>query len=507
MSATATVTVSPETKRRGSWVPTRRKSECLVDISIDRHFEAKTYTSGSTVAGTVTLSPQTNTTFDAFEVIFTGSETAFVQTFHQSSMPKSGHKFLLLRMPIPQSALPESGVLQAGNTYAIPFSFVIPYQLPSAACRHQDPIIRERHLQLPPTVGSWEHDDMAVHTINVTYAVEARAMVHSDKKGKLPALQRTHPVKVIPFYPEQPPLHILPGNPRFTLSQERSIRKDMLSSKLGYLRATTRQPDPVTISPDKLQPSDCSVSVDLEFWPTSKKATPPEMYAKSATIKASTYYSTGHVGFLPDQHNYPSVMPNPILSFVLDESATVNPSQELVWESTSEPSPTDSRRGSENSNADDQVPQVSSRRGSKASIFDISSRRGSRASVFDIGSRRGSKCSDSQGGSRRGSKSSDIMQTEPPRHTATLPISVTLPSPDHKILLPTFYSCLISRTYILEIVLASRTHGSSFTLRVPLQIAVDGRNETEIDSIPTYEQVQAGQALDERLPTYEITIR
>ncbi|KAF4997965.1 hypothetical protein FGRMN_3485 [Fusarium graminum] len=462
------VAIAPEPpKRRVSWVPTRRKSECPLDVSIDRHFEAKIYTSGSTITGSVSMSPQTNLTVDAFEIHFTGSATTLIQMFHQGTTPKSGHKFLILRMPIPESALPPSGVLQAGKTYEVPFSFVIPYQLPSAACKHRNPVIRERHLQLPPTVGAWEHDDMAVHTVAINYGINARALFKSDK-GKPIILERTHAVKVMPFLPEQPPLHIVPGNPRFTLSQEKAIRKDILSSKIGFIRASTFQPNPVIISADKLQPSECSLSIDLEFWPTAKKAVPPQMYVKSASIKASTYYSTGHLSFLPDQHSFPHVMPNPILSFVLDESAEVNQSPKLEWQAFSEsfyaPS---SRRGSENSNLSDETSPTSS---------------------------------------RRGSKSSDIIRTESPKHTATLPVSIILPSPDNKILLPTFYSCLISRTYILEVVLASRTHGSSFALRLPLQIAVEGHNEMGVNHVPTYEQVQANQDLYDILPTYEIAM-
>jgi len=282
-------------------------------------------------------------------------------------------------------------------------------------------------------------------------------------KGKSMSLERTHPVKVMPFLPEQPPLHIVRGNPRYVLSQEKTIRKDILSSKLGFIRASTRQPDPVIITADKLQPSDCSLNIDLEFWPNGKKS-PPEIYAKSAAIKASTYYSTGHMSFLPDQHNFPSIMPNPILSFVLDENATVSSSPKPIWETRSSSStPSVSRRGSENSDVGDEPPRTTS---------------------------------------RRGSKSSDIIKTEAPRYTATLPISITLPSPDNKILLPTFYSCLISRTYILEVVLASRTHGSSFTLRLPLQITVEGQGEVGVNHVPTYEQVQANQDLFDTLPTY-----
>ncbi|RGP77189.1 hypothetical protein FLONG3_4704 [Fusarium longipes] len=459
---TPNISIAPESKRRGSWVPIRRKSECPLDVSIDRHFEAKIYTSGSTITGSVSLSPQANLTVDAFEIVFTGSSSTIVQMLHQGSTPKSAHKFLLLRMPIPESALPENGVLEAGYSYQVPFSFVIPYQLPSAACKHRDPTIRERHLQLPPTIGSWEHDDMAVHTISINYAVEARGTFMTGK-GKPMTLEQTHPVKVMPFLPENPPLHIVPGNPRYVLSQEKTIRKDILSSKLGFIRASTRQPDPVVITADKLQPSNCSLNIDLEFWPNGKKE-PPEIYAKSAAIKASTYYSTGHMSFLPDQHNFPGIMPNPILSFVLDENATVSSSPRPIWETASTSStPSVSRRGSENSEVGDGPPRITS---------------------------------------RRGSKSSDIIRTEAPRYTASLPIAITLPSPDNKILLPTFYSCLISRTYILEVVLASRAHGSSFTLRLPLQVTVEGQEETGVNHVPTYEQVQANQDLFDTLPTY-----
>ncbi|KNB16426.1 hypothetical protein FOXG_21668 [Fusarium oxysporum f. sp. lycopersici 4287] len=223
-----------ETKRRGSWVPTRRKPECPLEISIDKHFEAKIYTSGSIVAGTVSIMPQTNLTFDTFEITFTGAASTLVEMFHQGTMPKE--------------------------------------------------------------VSSCQSNAVSPGTATPA---------HCPRKCSVHAIQ------------------------------EKSIRKDILSSKLGYIRASARQPKPVVISANKLQPSNCQLSVDLEFWPTSKKAAPPEICGKSAAIKASTYYSTGHISFLPDQHNNPSVTPNPILSFVLDENATVNQALMLVWEPVS----------------------------------------------------------------------------------------------------------------------------------------------------------------------------
>ncbi|KAH7489980.1 hypothetical protein FOMA001_g3881 [Fusarium oxysporum f. sp. matthiolae] len=452
--------LSAETKGKGSWIPLRRKPECPLDISIDRHFQAKAYTSGSTVTGCVTLAPQVDLTFESFEVLFKGTASTMIQLLNQGSMPKSSHRFLQLKMPSAEASLPNSRTLREGHTYTVPFSFIIPYQLPSAACKHRSLLIRERHLQLPPSTGTWAYEDLTIQSLSVQYAVEARVILRTEKKGKQITLERCHSIKLMPFLPEQPPLHTSPGNSRYILTQEGSIRKDMLSSKLGYLKATTSQPDPVIISAGSLQPSSCSTVIDLEFRPTSHKSTPPQIYAKSASIQASTYYSTGHIGFLPDQHTYPSVVPNPILCFVLKEGAVVNESQQSVWEQQPASAPAGSSQGdSGNLSHNDEPHQLSSR--------------------------------------------SDLAETGSPRYTATLNLSITLPGPDKKILLPTFHSCLISRTYILEIVLATGSHLSSMALRLPIQIAVEGCHRTVAQGIPTYEQVQAEQGLGDLLPTYE----
>ncbi|KAM0426462.1 hypothetical protein ACHAPT_008153 [Fusarium lateritium] len=459
-------------KPRGrSWVSSLGKGDSPIEISLDRHFESKVYTSGSSVTGCVTITPQTDLSFESLEVVFTGSTSTLVQML-QREAPRATHNFLELKMPIPEESLPESGVLMAGLPYTLPFSFVIPYQLPSAACKNRNPVIRDRHLQPPPTIGSWEHDDLALHTITVDYAVKAKITLKDkiDKKGKPEAIQTRHLVKVMPFFPEQPPLHIHPANPNYQLSQEKLVRKDLLSAKIGHLRVTAVQPDPVVLSADKLQPSETVVPIELEFWPASSKAAPPEVYAKAVSLQASTHYSTGHIDFLPDQHRHPTGVPNPILTYFIEDAVVLNKQEKLAWEQ--HPSSGEaSRRGSEYSNESQESAGASSNR------------------------------------SRRSSRSDDIIKTAPIKHKATLMVPFTLPSPDKKVLLPTFFSCIVSRTYTIRVILTTGPHGSSLALTLPLQIAVERCNTPQVDGIPHYTQIDAEQDVgDYVLPPYEVEL-
>ncbi|KAJ4325912.1 hypothetical protein N0V84_003298 [Fusarium piperis] len=457
--------------RERSWMASLVKPDAPIEISINRHFESKVYTSGSFVTGSVTITPQTDLSFETLEVVFAGSTTALVQML-QREAPRATHTFLELKMPIHEDSLPESRVLLAGLPYTIPFSFVIPYQLPSASCRNRNPVIRDRHLQLPPTIGSWEHDDLAIHSVTVEYAVKAKITLKNkvDKKGKPETMQARHPIKVMPFFPEQPPLHIHPANPNYRLSQEKLVRKDLLSAKIGHLRVTAVQPDPVVLSADKLEPSEASVAVELEFWPASSKAAPPEVYAKAASLQASTHYSTGHINFLPDQHKHPMGVLNPTLTYFIDDAVVLNKQETLEWEQHPS-SGENSRRGSEYSNNSQESAGTSSSR------------------------------------SRRSSRSDDIIKTASIKHRAKLVVPFTLPGPDRKIFLPTFFSCLVSRTYTIRIILTTGPHGSSLALTLPLQITVEGCNSPQLDGIPHYTQIDGEQDVgDYILPPYEVDL-
>ncbi|KAF4980560.1 hypothetical protein FZEAL_3455 [Fusarium zealandicum] len=457
-------------KSRASWIPTFAKRDCPFEIKIDRHFESKVYTSGSAVSGSLTVTPPGDMSFAAFDVVFTGASSTVVQML-QGDLPPSRHTFLELKMPSPQDALPPS--LEAGRPYTVPFSFVIPYQLPSASCKHRNPAVHDRHLQLPPTVGGWERDDLTVHSVQIGYAVKARAVLEGKKNGKPVTIQNSHPIKVMPFLTEQPPLHINPRSTMYRMSQEKMVRKDLVSSKMGYLSAMATQPDPIILSADKLEASTSFIRVDLDFIPTSSKIRPPEIHARSAHIQALTTYSSGHIGFLPDQNPRPLIMTHPILPFFISKEISLSKPWNLAWRQQIGPlSASSSRRASETTSDGSEMGEG-----------------------LDMAM------------PRRGSKSDDLIKSGSTKHTATLKIPFTLPCPEKKVFLPTFHTCLLSRTYTLHLVLTVGSHGSSLSLTIPVQVAVEGRNIPPESGLPTFAQVEMNEEFEvEMLPAYEVVV-
>ncbi|KAF4952442.1 hypothetical protein FSARC_12637 [Fusarium sarcochroum] len=285
-----------------SWLPSRTKRNPLLVIQIDGHFQSKIYTSGSTVSGCVTISAQSYVPYQAVQVVLRGMTSTSSHAL-QYSDPLTTHTFLKINMPVSETFLPVTRILEAGQSYRIPFIFVIPHQLSSTACQHRSMAVWERHLQLPPTMGSWEYDDLAGDSVQVEYAVIARLVLPKDKDGKDRYLENTHSLKVIPQLPEHPPLHVSPSNAGYCLSRSKTIRKNLVGTKMGWVIASAAQPNPIALCHDKLQSSESQILVHLAFTPTSNSHTPPDIRVKSATIDIFTDYWLGSTGYLPDQHD------------------------------------------------------------------------------------------------------------------------------------------------------------------------------------------------------------
>ncbi|KAM5344258.1 hypothetical protein ACJ41O_012795 [Fusarium nematophilum] len=454
-------------------VSSRSKRDSLFDIKIDRHFQSKVYTSGSGVSGCVTIAPQSDLPFRALEVILTGATSTHVHML-QHDVPPQSYTFLQLDMPIPEDILPQSRVLEAGSSYIIPFAFVIPHQLPSASCKHRSAVVHDRHLRLPPTIGTWEHDDLTIHSVRVDYAVRVRLVTGTTKDGKPKSIESRHKIRVLPLVPEEPPLLLSPGNPMYRFSDDKLVRKDLISSKVGHLKASTTQPDPVVLSVDKLQTSSSSMIVHLEFTPTSATPTPPNIQARSATIQAITHYSLGHIGYLPDQHRRPPITDSPTLPFFMHNEMDLNQPGKLVWEK---------RQGL--------YSMDSSRRSSEATNYS-QERAESLPSTESSWSSRGD----------------DIVEVKPATYRATLVIPFSLPTAGKKLFLPTFYSCLVCRNYTIRLTLGVGSHGTTLSLTVPLQIAAGDYSLSPTTHLPDYTPLAQHQNLDnDTLPAYEHVVQ
>ncbi|KAJ3547602.1 hypothetical protein NM208_g1446 [Fusarium decemcellulare] len=391
---------------RSSWVPSFTKRDDCIEISIDNHFQSKVYTSGSVISGCVTISPQRPLAFESVEITFNGMATTQIAMIHRDA--PSSHTFLQLNAALDENALPDVRIFGPGEQYNLPFAFLIPHRLPSASCKyHPDTVVHERHTHLPPTVSSGEHPD-APYIAQVEYLVTARIITKPQKNGKPKPLEKVHPIRILPLIPEQQ-LHVNPNNATYHLIQEREISRDLLSHQIGHLIATLTRIDPIILSVDTFETSGSSVTVNLEFDPTSSEVIPPNIRAKSAHVEVVTHYSLGHIGYLPDQESRPAgtVMNSPVLRYFDSNEWVIKDPGESKWD-----------------HASDQY---------------------------------------------QNSRGRDTVTNGSARRQATLTVQLEPPA-ERKLLVPTFHSCRISRAYTLRLVLDAVGFRAALALVVPLQV-------------------------------------
>ncbi|KAF5989852.1 hypothetical protein FBULB1_476 [Fusarium bulbicola] len=425
-------------------LPSWSKENPILEINIDGHYESRVYTFGSTISGFVTLTAHNQLPFQSLQIDLRGITSTCGHAF-QYGTPFKTHVFMQLQMPISPSALPVNRSFEPGQSYHVPFQFVIPEQLSSTACNHQNKAVRERHLQLPPTMGSWDRDDLAGGSANVGYMIRARLVLGKKKRGEEQYLDQSRSVKVIPALPEQPPLHISSDNSEYCLSRSKTIRKGVIGSKIGVIRVSATQPDPILLCLDGLSASWSQIPIDLQYTPMSTSPEPPEVQIKSATIEAFTNFWLGIDGYLPDHHQKPSNSVAPTAPWSSSHAIVLRGKQMVNWQEDHQivSEKESERRSSEplHLTRDCAKPHFESRSASCASYWDCGSSK-SRA------------------------------------YKASISQSFELPT-GKSVFLPTFYSCLISRTYRIRVTLAIGAYGSTISLVIPLQVAVNGFDNTQ----------------------------
>ena len=89
---------------------------------------------------------------------FIGTCYTFVErltaTPSSSGRMEATHRFLTLKQPIDEAALPRRE-LAAGKSYTFPFTFTVPDQLLPKSCSHtvSSDFLRQNHLTPPPSMG------------------------------------------------------------------------------------------------------------------------------------------------------------------------------------------------------------------------------------------------------------------------------------------------------------------------------------------------------------------
>lgn len=426
-----------------------------MDVQIDQHWTAKAYTSGAPIVGKVIVTPTRDVAFDEFEICFTGISYTRVDFVNQYAT-YSNRTFMRLRMPLRASDFPSPRVFQAGNTYTIPFHFVVPHQLTLDACTHEcdHPATRDHHLRLPPSVGYWEFNDQAPEMVRIEYAVTARAFRTTPEEGKTMPLEGQQLIKVLPSLPEDAPLDITAKDERYNLSKTKGIRKNIFSAKGGKVTATAAQPSAIMMSGNGLHMSESTMRINLAFDAANTDTAPPKINSVNAKLHSTTFFSSAPYNGLPNLGARVNYRAHPSLTYSTNNPITTSRVENVMWS------------------------QQTSRRDSGYSTW----------STEDGSESDGSRPKDS---TKKAKKS-------PVQHVATLDVPFAIPTTGKKLFLPSFNSCLISRAYFIQLNISVGSMNTTLSLNIPVQIAVDGmiNQPPSGDELPSFESAMA-QASEE----------
>jgi hypothetical protein len=362
---------------------------------------------------------------------------------------EANHRFLVLRQPMEESDFPTPRIFEAGRTYKFPFTFTVPASLLPKSCSHKVSAdhVRDCHLALPPSIGDPDLsgfggtllDDLAPEMAKVIYSIKVRVAHQRGTDGVSILGEKSKKVRIKPALIEQPPLNV-DGNNEYRPKQEKTVRKGFFKGKLGTLSARSIQPKALVIPGARTtenKPITTMAKLLLRFDPSDESHAPPRLGSLSTKLKVSTFYascprqnlpSRMTVGFDISQGAYSE---NVALSTLCIASAQ--------WES---------HPSSSNPPDDDVLRRDSGI--SDCSTFSTS------AAFASVG-----------GGILPASRE----YKNGTFYTATISVPITLPST--KNFIPTFHSCLVSRTYTLG--LAFTIHGTTaIHLKVPIQICANG---------------------------------
>jgi hypothetical protein len=364
------------------------------------------------------------------------------------------HRFLTLRQPIDRSIFPHPRVFEAGRAYKFPFTFTIPSQLLPKACSHSvvSDHIRDTHLQLPPSIGDADLagfgstllDDLAPEMSKITYGIQVKIAHIRATEGVSVLADKMKKIRVKPAFAEQPPLNI-DHNPEYRPRQEKTVKKGLFKGKLGKLSAKTVQPPPLVI-PGARSTEGASITtmakLILRFDPTDETSLPPKLGSLATKLKVSTYYASSPRQSLPTRSTLAFDLAQGLYSEYVPLSSLCIASAH--WE-----------KHDAGSN-----PLAANFMRRDSGISDCST------------------TSESEEAFATGILPASNDYNGSTFYTTQVLVPITLPTTRN--FLPTFHSCLISRTYALALQLS--VHGSSgINLKVPIQICAQG-SDTGIEN-------------------------
>ncbi|KAL8776428.1 MAG: hypothetical protein Q9213_008277 [Squamulea squamosa] len=418
------------------------------------------YSTLDEIKGFVNVTPHAEIKIDNIYITFECVVKTYVEKVGTASASNGRtegfSQALRLVQPIQETAMPESGKVEAGKTYTFPFEFAVPQQLLPKSCDHtiDNDVVRQAHLQLPPSLGDpltsvWGKtmmDDMAPEMSVVSYSIRVRLTSgREEKTGKhIIIAEENKRVRVIPAVPEHPPLMVLDGKQDdYRLRKEKPLKRGTFQKKMGTLVMESTQPSSLHLPPLRSEnpcPVTTMATINLRFDPASPEIQPPRLGSLVTKLKVATFFASKPMRDIPNRstdYHYSSERGIYVETVPLSSRCVMS----VAWVKHTPPD-TPPRRDS--TKADSPIASSASSTAPAASESYIEGQA---------------------------------------YYTAHLVVPITLPgkvegNSNHKIFVPTFHTCLVSRVYALDFTLSCHTPGASVTvpemhLKLPIQISAE----------------------------------
>lgn len=332
---------------------------------------------------------------------------------------KAMHKFLHLRQPLPGSKHPNSRVLQPGHCYKYPFLFVIPQHLLPQACTHDTVCssVRQAHLQPPPSL-----EDTAPGEFRISYAVRV-VLSKVSSKGMTKVLSScARNMRIIPAFEKRQYLDSVMNNANICSRLEQNLKRGFERRTMGRMIVEASPANPIlcqSISQGNIA-NTIIMHVNLRFDPVLD-ASPPQPKEISAKLHTHTFYAT---------------VPWEVRPSWADERHLAGRAHEAFTKKT------------------------------KLASFGV----GPLQWTKHI---RGANRAQIENAPKEPSPGSSTSFPGGIYYTASVVLPIVLPKSETQV--PTFHSCLLSRTYDLKVRIAyntpkSNSHMTNTTFKVPLHV-------------------------------------
>ncbi|KAF7624902.1 hypothetical protein F9C07_2231898 [Aspergillus flavus] len=436
----------PRLRRALALLKSIRRPSPAVSIQLDKHTCGleHTYTTFDRIQGSVTVIVQSETPVENISITFEG--TAKVSIGRETctlSNTEATQTFLQLKQPVARGIDEVPKVLQPGHPYKFPFTFVVPQYLPSQSCNHDISCLglKQAHVQLPPTLDDprlghgrrTTLDYVSSGKCRISYRVRvviSDGFILGNKRPRR-LVDCAKSVRVLPLAVHLP----LPIASSDTYTRmEQNLTQGFAQPVLGQLITEASHVPPISLQyPLDHSSVHTAVHLNLRFNPLMDAA-PPQLRKVSAKLQASTFYSP-----LPWE-DYPS---------------WTNQGLANGWD-----------------------------RGAFTESLPMT--------TFSMGSLKWVR-HQTMGGEHRtqGLDGLSLLDHTTPcndsrsYYTAFIVLPIVLPQP--RMHIPTFHSCLISRTYSINLRLSYHTpktalQSASTTIKIPLVLQYTPKNHhTSLD--------------------------